>query len=334
MCSINHKSYIINHKSPGFTLVELLVVITIIGILIALLLPAVQAAREAARRTQCSNNVKQIGLALHNHHEAQGRFPAGVWTDGGVYLVTWGSAILPYVEQDNLNAMFDPTVKGPTFYRDRAHGGNAEVWRQTIPIYDCPSDTHGRETIYDQGTNNGPGFTRGNYAVCTSPDGAAFEPGATGSSSTCHNQAGSNPSVASGKRALFNYDLYRSARDVKDGLSNTIIASESITPDDIRPTDWDPRHCWWRDSTYTHRLAPNSPLPDVTLYIDCTSQKNPCRNIAPCVSARYSAARSLHPGGVNVLMGDGSVHFVNNSIDMNTWQWAANINGDEPFSGF
>jgi len=132
-------------RTRGFTLVELLVVIAIIGVLVALLLPAVQAAREAARRTSCTNNQKQLGIALHNHHDTFGRFPPGSANDRtpfGTHATGagWGSGwkvyLLPYIEQSSIynQMVFDGTNSGYT------HAANmALVNRVTIPAYRCPS---------------------------------------------------------------------------------------------------------------------------------------------------------------------------------------------------
>ena len=134
-------------RSAGFTLVELLVVIAIIGMLIALLLPAVQAAREAARRMQCSNNFKQLGIALHNHHDIRHEFPAGR-NDFGRAVGTWGVGpmvlLLQFVEQVSryatfLEAMEDPVNGGLTFIRD-VNDPKASSGRDTIPTFLCPSD--------------------------------------------------------------------------------------------------------------------------------------------------------------------------------------------------
>ena len=131
----NHQSKIISRKSlRAFTLVELLVVIAIIAILIALLLPAVQAAREAARRMQCGNNLKQIGVAMHNYHDAHGALPYGASEiqnnkPGG----SWGAFILPYLEQQPAYEQFDFTIP-------MLHANNAEAVKTVVPVYLCPTD--------------------------------------------------------------------------------------------------------------------------------------------------------------------------------------------------
>src|SRR6478672_3439320 len=133
MMTLNPK----NGPRPGFTLIELLVVIAIIGVLIALLLPAVQAAREAARRMQCTNNLKQIGLALHNYHDVHGRFPLGsilVNTPNGAYRQPFLAALLPFLEQRNLYASFNYNL---SFQVDENQTTRASV----VNVFNCPSDT-------------------------------------------------------------------------------------------------------------------------------------------------------------------------------------------------
>ena len=161
----NHQSEIRNQKSRGFTLVELLVVITIIGILIALLLPAVQAAREAARRMQCSNNLKQTALALHLYLEQKGVFPTGISaTSANSAFVTWTGSLLPWLEQENVTALFNPNAAYPDPY---FKGNNANVLRTKVQTYCCPSDDSGREGRIDKMYNSDAiGFSRSNVVAC------------------------------------------------------------------------------------------------------------------------------------------------------------------------
>ncbi len=156
------KSEIRNQKSMAFTLVELLVVITIIGILIALLLPAVQAAREAARRAQCGNNLKQISLSIHNFHEARGRLPQGM---SGCCFGTWMVEILPYIEQDNLFPIYinfsGTWSTGPQY----KVSPNIQVSSTHLAVGTCPSDNLYTTTLVDPGDGSTYNLTKHNYAV-------------------------------------------------------------------------------------------------------------------------------------------------------------------------
>jgi prepilin-type N-terminal cleavage/methylation domain-containing protein len=312
-------------KSRGFTLVELLVVITIIGILIALLLPAVQAAREAARRMQCSNNLKQLGLALHGYHNTQKCFPAGVTQPvqglGGPFN-TWVVRIMPYMEM------------GATFDRwnfSHGYGGgtaNYQTFRTPIPAINCPSDNPGPSKL----TSN---FWHANYVACFSPSGKMIEPGANVLGDTCQNSATTNPAMKETpvRKSLFNSNIFKSASDVKDGLSNTIALSETIAgvdqgnSNDIRGFWWYPWGC-----QYVHHRTPNTMIPDEMwggpTY--CSNRPEaPCNANAPCNSSVDLAARSKHPGGVVTASADGSVHYCSDQIDLPVWQAAASINGGE-----
>jgi len=313
----------------GFTLVELLVVIAIIGVLVALLLPAVQAAREAARRMQCSNNLKQTALALHTYHNAIGTFPMGVKSSNGSEntLVTWMMLLLPYIEQKQVAEMIDYSAVTPAAYTV-----NAPAFRQKIAVYLCPSDDADLESYYDQTVNDGPGFTRSNVAGCFSADGTFIEPGAPMTSGGPNNSASVNPSVLSGRRALFNLHLVRSVTDVTDGTSHTAAVSEVISgPNDTT----DLRGIWWSNwgIHYTHQYGPNSPIPDSMVSwgnpVHCDPAKVPCDTSAGSWYTINFSARSFHPGGVNVGMADGSVDFVEDLIDHKIWQALGSVNGGE-----
>jgi len=158
----------------GFTLVELLVVIAIIGVLVALLLPAIQAAREASRRSSCSNNLKQIGLALQNYESAIGEFPIGAAMDEGAM---WSAFILPYMEQENIRNLVTINFahnsnyahNGP-FYTLPVPNNNLQACETVIPVYRCPS-TAQPEHIADQGTDSKYYIhdrVPGSYIGCTS----------------------------------------------------------------------------------------------------------------------------------------------------------------------
>ena len=239
----------------AFTLVELLVVITIIGILIALLLPAVQAAREAARRMQCSNNLKQLGLALHGYHAVHNCFPAGVTEDivklgGKMYgnkspYNTWGIRVMPFME---MNAIYDAWDFNAGY--GNGYANKPILVRSMYPAFMCPSDDA-------KPSPNSSGYGRGNYVACFSPDGTMTEPGAN---------AYIDPGCTSHalRKAIFNVNVFRAANDVKDGLSNTIAMSELIAGIDEGTTKHDVRGMWWYafGCMYTHMHTPNSPIPD------------------------------------------------------------------------
>ena len=293
-------------RRHGFTLVELLVVITIIGILIALLLPAVQAAREAARRVQCSNNLKQIGLAMHMHLEAKGRFPYGYyWAKQGTggNESTWVTELLPYIEQKPLYK----TIDWSRPFGQVSLGWNKQVSGTTLSIFVCPSNGQ-VEPVQDNGRDGGDGqFARGCYAANN-----GFGP-------LVEYDLSDLPMKRVG--GVFYLNSRMSDTKIRDGLSNTAFASEvrAVPGRDFRGLLHYPEgpfyHC---------NHTPNSPVPDEIRRNLCVDTPD-----APCVGNPGTSfnnriitmtARSLHPDGVHLLLGDGSVRFVSNSIALNLWQ--------------
>jgi len=313
-------------KRGGFTLIELLVVIAIIGILIALLLPAVQKVREAANRIKCSNNLKQLALALHARHDSFGSFPKGAaWTGPfvGPYLGPapyygfprsgWNYHLFPYIEQDNLYRQL-PTA---------ARSNECEPWgsseatnpngptRVTIPIWLCPSDDG---VLFD--SQAWGVFSLGNYH--------AFFGGL--------NLGAALQNVPS-QRAAMGINFGARLADIADGTSNTMVLGEYLRS---RGAGNDQRCLVWGDQPgygqiYT-QLSPNSTSPDF-LYVGWCDNR-PEVNL-PCISGDYgpnntAAARSWHQGGLNVALADGSVRFVSQSVDLLTvWRPMATIAGGE-----
>ncbi|MGE3806808.1 MAG: DUF1559 domain-containing protein [Gemmataceae bacterium] len=316
----------------GFTLIELLVVIAIIGVLIGLLLPAVQKVREAANRARCTNNLKQLALALHNYNGTHRVFPPGSWAakpdnrssqGGGQAVHNWTMYVWPYIELDNMARQYDWNVgfRGTNFMTV-----NGPIFKTRIALYQCPSDqagVFGNEPGFSPGID---GFTRSNYVGCHSPDGSLMEKGVTNFDASCNNA--NNPAT---KRALFNWNVLRRVEDVTDGTSNTVALSEVIAG----PTNTaDLRGMWITDLGigYTHLRTPNSSIPDRLLggvYCNNSKPKAPCTGTSPCWSGLINAARSNHPGGVNAAMADGSVRFVTDNIDAATWIGLGSIDGGE-----
>jgi prepilin-type N-terminal cleavage/methylation domain-containing protein len=203
--------------SSGFTLVELLVVIAIIGILVALLLPAIQAAREAARRTQCNNNLKQIGVALHNYHDTNKVFPAGYIYRGAATngQPDWGWAvfIMPYMEMDALYQQMEVNKKRLTQYYYAAATADEKALIQTpIAAYRCPSDVAKPLNNLALFGSQNPAFFDLATANYVASAGGLTTPTA--------------PSAAVDSKGLFYGNSYRSIRDVLDGTSSTLAVGE------------------------------------------------------------------------------------------------------------
>lgn len=286
----------LRNRQVGFTLVELLVVIAIIGILVALLLPAVQAAREAARRTQCNNNLKQLALGLHNYHDTFRKFPAGYYQipTGAANESTWITHILPFIEQKPL---YDGITAWVAFGSPSPGTGVHKVTSTFIPGLLCPSDvevqlalTHWARGNYAGNNGIGPMFTEGQNSVARGPVG------------------------------VFPQNVSRNMAEILDGTSNTAMVGELLKSpgDDFRGVMHYPE-----GPLYHHNQAPNSKVPDQFRTSLCKSiPRAPCTGTYTAWNNRsiVLSARSLHPGGVNLALCDGSVRFVSNTVNLTTWQ--------------
>ncbi len=338
--------------SRGFTLIELLVVIAIIAVLIALLLPAVQAAREAARRAQCVNNLKQIGLAMHNYHSTYDTFPMGVsatnntWNsaNGCSAQVTWNgwsvhALMLPYLEAtpvfNAINFAFDPLVCNSQNFQNTA-------FLTLIPGFLCPSDPYsGRRS----------GFIN-NYCA---------------SIGTSIGVVQNYPSQSTG---VFSYQTSYSLRDITDGSSNTVAFGESLVGNGGTKPNYRGNgvagicYSWTLDAsanvaqtmatlnacntgwnTATTGGSPYGGAPNIGVnrgwywgwgaeamtlintIVPPSSQQYPwnaCRNGCSCGNydmdhAEISNVSSQHPGGANVTFADGHVQFIKSSLAINVW---------------
>ena len=342
----------------GFTLIELLVVIAIIAVLISLLLPAVQSAREAARRAQCTNNLKQLGIALHNYHSSQNCFPVGFLypragqAAPGIPVLHYRWSVLaqmsPFLEQSNVyNAlnMDWPIAAGPTaIYGTNPwtpFGANTTVMATAVSFFLCPSDGQAPPSMLPGGLKSGPS----NYQFCT------------GDGSPGSNVLGDAGATVAANGA-FVLGAPQSIGTITDGSSNTVAASEQLIgtanggastvsgganrPQDVRrgaaispapltdagcsnPTGWrlDKGYGWWdgdyRTTLYNHYLTPNSKSFD-------------CWQTSPPHNPAIKSARSNHPGGVNALFCDGHVQFLKDSVSLATWRGLSTRNSGEVIS--
>lgn len=333
----------VRERNRGFTLIELLVVIAIIAVLIALLLPAVQAAREAARRAQCVNNLKQIGLAMHNYESANGCFPPG---EKGCCWGTWGVFILGYVEQQSLYNAWNsygnnvPSGGALDSYLRYAGAANTTVTTTLVNTYSCPSDSNaGRQ--YSNGIRYHNYVV--NYGNTDQAQSAAYPLPSPANPAVVARFAGApftdvgSPAIDDTGYAIgFAVLSTTKLAQIVDGTSNTLCASELIIPapgSDLRGYTW-----WGPSTSFTTILPPNSRYPDAMGNGGCGANKPlyPCNGgytVAGASSREvYLSARSWHSGGVNATMCDGSVRFFKNSINLLTWMAASTTSGGEVIS--
>ncbi len=288
----------------AFTLVELLVVIAIIGILVALLLPAVQAAREAARRMQCSNNLKQLGLAMHNYHDVFNSLPYGASAGWGH---DWAAFILPQIEQTPLYETI------PTPFNDSGAwtGTDARslaliaLARTHVPAFRCPSQVGPVNESKD--VNGLTDRAIGNYVGCAGGDAQNDNLGVGG-------MDGSNGLLlASQFNGSFNTAPPKKLRDAIDGLSNTLLIGETVyLLDAARGCDICDRFLFYHMDFDSGNGNDFSEILGSSFYkINTDAVNNPERELS------YS---SYHPGGAQVVLGDGSTRFVAETIDLTTWR--------------
>ncbi len=344
--------------SGGFTLVELLVVIAIIGILVGLLLPAVQAAREAARRMSCTNNLRQLSLALHNYHSVHNAFPGLGETSHHSYSVQ--AKLLPYVEQAALQDLIDfrePFLLG-THHQLSINPALVDAARSVLPLFRCPSDGGAGGEIYRGYWGDDAELAGGNYMVC----------------------AGSGQGVSYDIRyptdGMFYYGSKLGFRDMIDGSSNTIVLSETLLGGQLVSGSSVPNSPLskneaqrWMANPFLRPISGGQGLQGVfnpslaeleAMAVQAAAQGRlrgdrasawiagrahtttfttylPPNAAFPDIYAMgigYYGARSHHPGGVNAGFGDGRVRFISETIALDVWRALATRAGGEPAGDF
>lgn len=325
-------------RRRAFTLIELLVVIAIIAVLIGLLLPAVQKVREAANRMRCSSQLRQVAIGMHNYHDTFATLPYGegpgnpadpITTRRGCCWGTWQTLLLPYIEQQNMfskymnlggNDIKGMALSGSAIRLRYGDPPNAvEVTSKRLTVLTCPSDTPNPGAITT--TINGIVYaiTSHNYVV---------NYGNTNNYSVDI----TTPVTLKFGGAPFGWaPIVASVANIPDGTSNTLLASETVqgVGSDLRGFSW-----WAPGAQFTTVYGPNSTSPDIVTQ-NCNNL--PAQNL-PCVDNggqwNILAARSRHAGGVNAAMGDGSVRFISQTIDINIWRALSTTRGGEVVGDF
>jgi prepilin-type N-terminal cleavage/methylation domain-containing protein/prepilin-type processing-associated H-X9-DG protein len=313
----------------AFTLVELLVVIAIIGVLVALLLPAVQAAREASRRMTCANNLKQWAVAMQSHHDAKGTLPTGGFSSTGDDTGNrhgWPPYLWPYVEASALASRYNYNVSYVT-----PPNGYPITHPNPVELTNAPSNTH--LPIYSCPSDRGPAFyryryatVRGNYVANWGP--MVFQP----------------PNPLPTFHAPFGFENYRSRdqpiktrfKDFTDGSSATLIMSEvRMHPNDESADGRGELQNDVGDGVFMTLYTPNTSIPDAQWGVWCESTvETPCTTAGGTGTRRqtFSSARSFHPAGVNAAFGDSHVTFVSDFVSLDYWQAIGTIDGEETIS--
>jgi prepilin-type N-terminal cleavage/methylation domain-containing protein/prepilin-type processing-associated H-X9-DG protein len=319
------------HRSRGFTLVELLVVIAIIGILIALLLPAVQTAREAARRSQCANHLKQYGLGIHSYHSASKVFPIGAGGKAGNLLprITWQVRILPYMEQTDVYNKIDFKVD----MRRMFVAPGTILWAVSPPYTHCPTDDFPHVI-----NPPSPTTTATNARAQCNYGGSLGSQNVDGTSlSTCHpfkvfEQALAGGNVRFGQTldknrisGIFAFSgAAISTADVRDGTSNTLMVGEVLPgcqwKNDNQSGTW--INSWGNLFSIGGGVSTITPINEMTTCVNSNRISDPRCNPASGATMQYAYGfKSKHPDGAQFTMADGSVRFINQGINHTMFQY-------------
>jgi prepilin-type N-terminal cleavage/methylation domain-containing protein/prepilin-type processing-associated H-X9-DG protein len=345
---------------PGFTLIELLVVIAIIAVLIGLLLPAVQKVREAANRMKCANNMKQMGIALHNYHDTNLTFPPGHThthaTNGEPGKTTWGLCLLPYIEQDNLYKLYDFNVL-QTNKLAQAAPNNVKVIQTSVPTYLCPSDPN-TSRLEVPGTGSQfqamTPLATSSYKAVSGASGYGFSPASTVAgrffdlsalatepeppANGVFDPVLNHPPPSSWRGLLHVYHETQLAGVVRgfvrscervasitDGTSNTAAIGEYHTR-----TAYTSGRAYWGYARNQYSLS-SAFIMAATRVPDGFECERLTGTLTPACIRTNS---SFHSGGFNTVFCDGSVRFIQANIDGRIWMALATIAGGEVLPNF